>query len=247
MPDLRNLRKRYFLYIVLAICILAVPFRAKLRSSIISGIQMLRGKRTVAERIEQFGEIVRSRLEPDFERVGIAYPPAHVILLGLKHEGRLEVWVSADGTTFRLLKDYPILGMSGSLGPKLREGDKQVPEGLYRIESLNPNSMFHLALRLDYPNGFDRRKSKLDGRENLGTDIMIHGGHSSVGCLAMGDTAAEDLFILAAETGIENCSAILSPVDFRIHDPQRIKRELPAWTPELYETIETAMAKLQKT
>jgi hypothetical protein len=61
------------------------------------------------------------------------------------------------------LKTYPILAGSGTLGPKLVEGDGQVPEGLYRVESLNPNSSFHLALRVNYPNEFDRAKGKLDG------------------------------------------------------------------------------------
>jgi murein L,D-transpeptidase YafK len=154
------------------------------------------------------------------------------------------VWVSDATGKFRKLRTYPILGASGSLGPKLMEGDDQVPEGVYRIESLNPNSMFHLSLRLTYPNEFDKEKGNLDGRHNLGTDIMIHGGERSVGCLAMGDEAAEDLFILAAETGIENVSVIISPVDFRIRDFPAQGRDLPGWAPELYEHIKTELAKL---
>jgi hypothetical protein len=39
---------------------------------------------------------------------------------------------------------------------------------------------------------------KKDGRKNLGSNIMIHGKNCSVGCLAMGDEAAEELFVLAA-------------------------------------------------
>ena len=70
---------------------------------------------------------------------------------------------------------------------KLKEGDGQVPEGIYHIDSLNPNSMFHLSIRLDYPNSFDKQQGKIDGRKELGSDIMIHGNTCSSGCLAIGD------------------------------------------------------------
>jgi len=67
---------------------------------------------------------------------------------------------------------------------------------------------------------------------------MIHGGSASAGCLAMGDEAAEDLFVLVAETGLENVEVILSPVDFRAQDlPERVIQKIPVWTKELYRTI----------
>jgi murein L,D-transpeptidase YafK len=121
----------------------------------------------------------------------------------------------------------------------------QVPEGLYRIESLNPNSMFYLALRVDYPNQFDKAKAKRDGRKNLGSDIMIHGKNGSIGCLAMGDQAAEELFILAAETGIDNISVILSPVDFWKRDLPLQMPEVPEWIDQLYTSIKTELTKLK--
>jgi murein L,D-transpeptidase YafK len=64
---------------------------------------------------------------------------------------------------------------SGGLGPKLGAGDRQGPERIYAIESLNPNSLFHLSMRLNYPNEFDQMRAKQDGRSDLGGDIMIHG------------------------------------------------------------------------
>ncbi|MFN2508264.1 MAG: hypothetical protein ABR589_05780, partial [Chthoniobacterales bacterium] len=88
-------------------------------------------------------------------------------------------------------------------------------EGIYRVEGLNPNSRFHLSLRLDYPNGFDRARALAEGRTKLGGQIMIHGDIVSKGCFAMGDPASEDLFVLAALTGIANVRVILTPVDFR--------------------------------
>ena len=194
------------------------------------------GYGTVADRLRQYGGRVRGRLKPCFAKVGIEYPPAKVVLVGIKDEKKLEVWASDDGG-YRLVRTYSILGASGRLGPKLREGDCQVPEGLYRIESLNPNSRFHLSLRVNYPNARDRSQARDENRTNPGGDIMIHGGRASIGCLAMGDEAAEDLFILAAETGIGNVSVILCPVDFRKKEMPKLSYSLPGWTDDLYERI----------
>lgn len=131
------------------------------------------------------------------------------------------------------------------LGPKLRAGDLQVPEGLYRVELLNPNSRFHLSLRLDYPNAFDRRRARADGRTRLGGDIMIHGNAVSIGCLAMGDPAAEDLFVLAADTGIGHVSVIVAPTDLRVRAAPR-DPTLPPWVDQLYARIRTALDELPR-
>jgi murein L,D-transpeptidase YafK len=168
-----------------------------------------------------------------------------MILVGLKQEKQLELWVSDGFAEFRLLKTYPILAASGTAGPKLKEGDRQVPEGLYQIESLNPNSRFHLALRVNYPNDLDKEHGRLDGRSRLGGDIMIHGNAVSIGCLAMGDQAAEDLFVLAAETGVKNIAVILTPVDFRVRDLPSGSPPAPSWTAELYAEIRKALAPLK--
>jgi murein L,D-transpeptidase YafK len=122
----------------------------------------------------------------------------------------------------------------------LRKGDGQVPEGIYRIESLNPNSRYHLSLRVSYPNEFDRARAKREQRTNPGGDIMIHGGAASIGCLAMGDEAAEELFVLAALTGIRNITVVLSPVDFRKRDVS----SPPAGTEALYAEIRKQLAGL---
>lgn len=128
----------------------------------------------------------------------------------------------------------------------MRQGDGQVPEGIYRIESLNPNSLCHLSLRVGYPNDFDRRQAQRDGRTELGGDIMIHGGWESSGCLAMGDKAAEDLFVLAARTGIDNIVLILCPVDFRRRDLPYSGSQ-PAWVQALYTDIREALKSFPET
>ena len=203
--------------------------------------QRLQGMHTVEERIAQYGPAVRGRLLPRFQAAGVAYPPAALTLVGLKDEKRLEVWASDAGGPMRLVASYPILGASGELGPKLREGDRQVPEGLYRITGLNPNSSFHLSLQVGYPNDFDWARAREEGRNQPGTDIFIHGKQASVGCLAMGDAAAEDLFVLAEETGLEAMRVILAPVDFRVRELPLFDPELPPWTTGLYADIRAAL------
>lgn len=196
----------------------------------------IKGKKTVADRLEEFGAEVDQRLQPLFRAASLPYPPARLLLLVFKKERRLYVHAAGPDGVWVPITSYPVLGMSGSLGPKLREGDQQVPEGRYRILSLNPNSLFHVSLRLDYPNDFDRAKAQSDGRANLGGDIMIHGRSASVGCLAMGDPAAEDLFALTARVGAENVTVLILPVDFRAEAPPGIV-DAPGWLPELYEGL----------
>lgn len=201
------------------------------------------GKATTAERVASYGEAVKSRLAPACQAQGVAYPPRSFTLIGLKAEKRLELWAPDASGHLRLIKAYPILAASGGAGPKLREGDQQVPEGIYAIESLNPNSRFHLALRVDYPNADDRRRAQADGRTQLGGDIMIHGGNASIGCLAMGDPAAEELFVLAALTGHQNVRVILSPRDFRRTGHVDLPAGQPAWVPALHAQIQAELAR----
>jgi murein L,D-transpeptidase YafK len=120
-----------------------------------------------------------------------------------------------------------------------------VPEGLYKINGLNPNSAFHLSMKLNYPNTFDVVKSKLDGRDNLGGDIFIHGRSDSVGCLAMGDRTIEELFVLTALVGEDNVEVIIAPTDFR--DSARRQRNRPRlqWLPELYSNIKQALTRFK--
>jgi hypothetical protein len=202
------------------------------------------GASTVEERVAQFGAAARGRLAPYFARARLAYPPREVVLVGLKAEQRLELYAAGSDGRMRFLRSYPVLAASGKMGPKLRSGDRQVPEGLYRISALNPDSQFHLSLRIDYPNAHDLRRAAEEGRTDLGGDIMIHGGRISIGCLAMGDPVAEELFVLAAETGLANLRVILSPLDFRRTRLARLVKHTLPWTPALYADIRAALAEL---
>src|SRR5207244_1303824 len=139
-----------------------------------------------------------------------AYPPAELMLIAYKREKRLEVWAPKRRGWVKV-KSYPILAASGGRGPKLREGDQQVPEGVYRLTDLNPNSKFHLSIRVDYPSDRDRGWAERDQRTELGGDIFIHGDEVSKGCLAMGDARIEELFLLVAEAGLEDSRIIIAP------------------------------------
>jgi hypothetical protein len=185
-----------------------------------------------------------ARLAARFAAREIGYPPARVTLVAFKREARLELWSDA-GSGWRFVRSYLMRAASGRLGPKLRAGDHQVPEGVYAIAALNPDSHYHLALRLDYPNAFDRARGDADGRTRLGGDIMIHGGEVSDGCLPVGDAEIEELFALATRIGTENVAVVVSPLDLRRMDPATAcgrAATRPFWLPALYAEIATALA-----
>src|SRR5437016_2502026 len=198
------------------------------------------GEQAIADRVAQYGPAARVRLAPFFAAAGIAYPPERFVLLGFKLERELHLLASGSGRDVTFIRSYPIQGMSGTLGPKLRQGDGQVPEGIYRIVYLNPNSVAHLSLALDYPNDYDRTRAAEDGRDTLGGDIMIHGGSMSSGCVAIGDEAAEELFVLAADAGWRDAVVVLSPVDFRRSVLPVGYRAPAAWVDDLYVRLRAA-------
>lgn len=223
-----------------------LPFQGKVQSQVGAATQKLKGEssKTVEDRLVQFGPVARNRLRPHFKRIQQSYPPGRLVFLGIKDEQVLQLFVAASNEPVKFLRSYPILAASGELGPKQREGDHQVPEGIYRIELLNPNSSYHLSMRVSYPNEFDRAQARKEGRTKLGGDIMIHGKAVSVGCLAMGDEAAEELFVLAADTGIKRISVLLSPVDFRFKSLPASATNLPAWSADIYEKLKPRLREL---
>jgi murein L,D-transpeptidase YafK len=119
----------------------------------------------------------------------------------------------------------PILAASGGIGPKIKEGDRQVPEGIYTIDVLNPNSSYYLSMRISYPNETDRKRSQARGVTNLGGDIYIHGKAVSIGCIAIGDDKIEDLYFLANLAGLQNTKVVIAPsvkMDYETIDDSEI-------------------------
>ena len=113
-----------------------------------------------------------------------------------KEESELEIWKKDASGRFALLRTYPICRWSGELGPKIKTGDRQAPEGFYTITPglMNPNSSQYLAINTGFPNAYDR----VNGR--TGSFLMIHGGCSSAGCYAMTDEQIAEIYALARET-----------------------------------------------
>lgn len=198
--------------------------------------------KTVEDRLLEHGDAVRARVEPDFRAAGISYPPARLTFVVLKDERVLEIYAADANSGFKFICTYPVLAASGVIGPKLREGDMQVPEGVYCLRELNPNSKFHVSLWIDYPSGFDRARALEEGRVDPGGEIMIHGGTGSRGCVAIGDEAAENLFVLAALTGIDNVRVILAPIDFRKRSLDQMPDGAPTWLGGVYDEIKAELA-----
>jgi hypothetical protein len=194
------------------------------------------GERTVEDVLHIYGEHATTKLKSYFAKAKVSYPPREVAFIALKQEMRLELW-ARDGGEFRFIRDYRIRAASGLSGPKLRQGDMQVPEGIYRIEGLNPNSHYHLSMKLNYPNEFDLFHAWEEGRSNLGSDIFIHGKAKSLGCLAMDDETIEELFVLAVHAGAANVKVVIAPHDPRTYPLAADIEGLPEWTPELYSII----------
>jgi murein L,D-transpeptidase YafK len=113
-----------------------------------------------------------------------------------KQEAELEVWKQDRDGRFGLLKTYPICRWSGDLGPKMREGDRQAPEGFYSITpaQMNPQSSFYLAFNTGYPNAFDQALGR------TGSQLMVHGDCSSRGCYAMTDEQMAEIYSLGRES-----------------------------------------------
>jgi murein L,D-transpeptidase YafK len=113
-----------------------------------------------------------------------------------KEEAEAEVWKQDRNGDFALLKTYPICRWSGDLGPKVKEGDRQAPEGFYTITpgQMNPNSNYYLAFNMGYPNAYDRALGR------TGSELMIHGDCSSRGCYAMTDEQIVEIYALARES-----------------------------------------------
>lgn len=203
------------------------------------------GSRSVSDVLHIYGPESVERLVPYFKKAGVDYPPREVTLLALKAERRMEIWAPDRRGTNKLIRSYDIQAASGTRGPKLREGDRQVPEGVYRLVLLNPNSNYHLSMKLDYPNSFDRYQAQMEGRSRLGGEIFIHGKAVSAGCLAMGDMTIEELFVLVAHVGKENVKVVIAPHDPRQKALMPASGDLPEWVPELYQTIAYEVGQLQ--
>jgi murein L,D-transpeptidase YafK len=136
-------------------------------------------------------EVLRLRLKEK----GVSYPPHAILLRAFKQEGLLELWAAnAEDKPYVLVHEYRICTSSGTLGPKRRFGDEQVPEGFYELDWFNPQSNFFLSMHISYPNASDRI---LGSHQNPGGDIFLHGDCASIGCIPITDDGIKEVYWLA--------------------------------------------------
>jgi len=132
-----------------------------------------------------------------FSAKKLNYEGFHLFLRAFKKEQKLEVWVREAGRDeYSLLHVYDFCAVSGTLGPKRKEGDYQIPEGIYSINHFNPLSKFYLSLGINYPNASDKI---LSDPISPGGDIYIHGNCVTIGCIPLTDDKIKELYIMAVE------------------------------------------------
>lgn len=143
---------------------------------------------------------VRARRAADvkalLEKAGLTSPVDEVYLRAFKRERQLELWAGKKGKPLVLVKTYPFCAASGDLGPKRKEGDLQVPEGLYEVPSFNPYSAYHLSMKVSYPNASDLVRSD---PKRPGGLIYLHGSCASIGCIAIEDEPIEEVYLISLD------------------------------------------------
>jgi len=141
---------------------------------------------------------IEVKLKKEFQEKSLPWPSKYMYIRSFKYDSELEVWVKQKPEEpYRRFKTYKICALAGRLGPKRFEGDYQVPEGFYYINQFRPNSSYHLALGVNYPNASDRI---LSDQRRPGGEIYIHGSCVTVGCIPLTDPVIEELYVLAANT-----------------------------------------------
>ena len=203
-------------------------------------------QKAIKRAVRKYAPRAETRLIKSFNRHDVHYPPHDIALLAFKKERRVELWAK-NAKEWHFIRRYHLTAKSGGPGPKLHQGDGQIPEGIYHISLLNPYSSWHLSMKIDYPNAYDRMHAAQEGRHHLGGDIFIHGKASSVGCLAVGDPAIEELFILVARIGKQHSRVIIAPNDLRHHRPPPIPYSYPQWVANLDKKLDHALHPFIKT
>lgn len=201
--------KRFKIYMPWVILLLAGNSLAAQNS--VSNISRLSYKTDVT--INKLEDTLRKQ----FESKKLVWPPQEVYIRSFKYDRQLEVWVKSETKEpFKLFKTYKVCMQSGTIGPKRLEGDYQMPEGFYYINEFNPNSNFHLALGLNYPNASDKI---LSDSLHPGSAIYIHGNCVSTGCIAIDNKPIEEVYLLASyvkDAGQEFIPVHVFPVKYNV-------------------------------
>jgi murein L,D-transpeptidase YafK len=157
-------------------------------------VQTFRNFQFSFTRVSQAWMKYNDTLRQMFDRKGLAFPPKDIYIRSFKSNNEMELWArDSDTAQYTLVKNYRVCALSGILGPKRVEGDRQVPEGFYFIDDFNPKSDFYLSLLLSYPNYSDMI---MGNKTKPGGDIYIHGGCVTIGCLPLTDQFIQEFYVL---------------------------------------------------
>ena len=150
-----------------------------------------RSAQFASSRVSDSWKKYNDTLAKEFKKKNVAYPPKDIYLRAFKSQNEMELWArNSESSEYKLIKTYHVCAISGSLGPKRMQGDRQVPEGYYFIDDFNNASEFYLSLQLNDPNYSDQRL----GDQKTGGDIYIHGGCVTVGCLPMTNPGIQEIY-----------------------------------------------------
>jgi murein L,D-transpeptidase YafK len=178
---------------------LSRPMLTKLRAAAAAALFSLTLAGCFSDSMYSMNEKASRQLSPEMvsliEKKGMT-KDSPILVRIFKEESELEVWKQTAEGKYDLLKTYPICRWSGDLGPKIKTGDRQAPEGFYMITPglMNPNSSYYLSFNTGFPNAFDRSLNR------TGANLMVHGDCSSAGCYAMTDEQIGEIFALARES-----------------------------------------------
>ncbi len=155
-----------------------------------------REKQLQHTRVKAAYEEKEKTVQDYFKAAGISYKGFSLFIRAFKSERVVEAWVKADQDKYQRLVTFAFCTSSGNLGPKRKEGDLQIPEGIYTLNHFNPLSNFHLSLGVSYPNSSDKI---LSDKKHPGGAIFIHGNCVTIGCIPITDDKIKELYILAVE------------------------------------------------
>lgn len=195
---------------------------------------------TVPQALKYYGPNARKSLREKCAAMSLQYPPKHLTLITLKEERKLLMFGGNELKQMNLIGTFPLVSYCGGLGPKLKQGDLQIPEGIYGITGSQAFNM--LALCVNYPNEVDRKNAASDHRTNLGGDILIHGGSQSTGCVVVSDDDMEQIFVAVNDAGYKNVELIMAPCDLTKNWPRLDMTKQPSWLPQLYKAIKERMS-----
>lgn len=161
------------------------------------GAQRFEANQLMHARVKHAYQSKEKKMLDLLQSKGIAKDQFQLYFRAFKKEMKFEVWAkNRKDRDYQLLVVYPFCQTSGTLGPKRREGDMQIPEGFYMTDRFNPESNFYLALEVNYPNQADR---KLSDKQSPGGAIYIHGNCVTIGCIPLGDDKIMELYVLAVK------------------------------------------------